>query len=93
VSEGKRSLLWFSRKAALRRRGPGDAENEVVEERMKRMQRRMRRGPAAQGWRRTWREQRGGGEDEKDTEDKARPGSAGTETNLEMLPEVLEKAG
>jgi hypothetical protein len=25
-------LSWFSRKAALRRRGPGDAENEVEDE-------------------------------------------------------------
>jgi hypothetical protein len=54
----------------------------------------MRRGPAVQGQRRTWRERGGGGEDEKDTEeDEARPGSTGTEANLERLPEVLEKAG
>jgi hypothetical protein len=34
-----------------------------------------------------------GGEDKEDTEEgEARPGSAGTEANLERSPEVLEKA-
>jgi hypothetical protein len=31
VSDGKRGWSWFSRKAAVRRRGAGDAEDEAAE--------------------------------------------------------------